>query len=352
MYRKFMHAWERRCHDKDNNRVVRPFEWGLEFLSPNPVIHHGEANGAAQAVAPLNQIEQFNERVIPNSHEFYLPAPARPEDFDFDGFMLRFPSSITTISETNNTVYARFYPAQKNGKESERAVIVMPQWNGDVNAHVAICQALNKFGISALRLSLPYHDWRKPPELERADYMVSANLGRTIQSVQQAVHDIRRSADWLQLHGIRRIGVMGTSVGSCVGFLAQIHDERLAVGVFNHVSCYFGDVVWQGITTHHIRQSLAKNLTLEEARKAWLSISPSAYIPKLQGLKRKVKMIAGRYDLTFPFDLTQIVFDDCERHNVAFEKVILPCGHYTSGKAPFKFLDGYHIISYFVKELK
>ena len=207
-----MHAWERRCHDKDNNRVVRPFEWGLEFLSPNPVIHHGEANGAAQAVAPLNQIEQFNERVIPNSHEFYLPAPSQPGDFDFDGFMLRFPSSITTISETNNTVYARFYPAQKNGKESDRAVIVMPQWNGDVNAHVAICQALNKFGISALRLSLPYHDWRKPPELERADYMVSANLGRTIQSVQQAVHDIRRSADWLQLHGIRSIGVMGTSV--------------------------------------------------------------------------------------------------------------------------------------------
>ena len=76
----------------------------------------------------------------------------------------------------------------------------MPQWNGKEDAHVAICKGLNYFGISALRLSLPYHDWRMPPELERADYLVSSNIGRTIQAVQQAVQDIRRCADWLQFH--------------------------------------------------------------------------------------------------------------------------------------------------------
>jgi len=24
----------------------------------------------------------------------------------------------------------------------------------------------------------------------------------------------------------------------------------------------------------------------------------------------------------------------------------MPCGHYTIGEAPFKFLDGYHIVSF------
>lgn len=341
MYRQFMHAWERRCHDKDlHSRVVRPFEWGLEHL-------HGQLSHNGHD--PLAALEKFNEQVLANSHEFYTPPSIRAEDFDFDGFMLRFPSSIATASPANNTVHARFYPAERNGKPSDRAVIVMPQWNGKEDAHVAICKALNRFGISALRLSLPYHDWRMPPELDRADYMVSANIGRTIQSVQQAVHDIRHCADWLQFQGLERIGIMGTSVGSCVGFLAWGHDERLEVGVFNHASCYFGDVVWQGITTQHIRKTLEQQLTQDEARQAWLAISPSAFVPQMSGIKRKAKLIVAKYDLTFPYELSQILLNDCERHGLPIDKVILPCGHYTSGKAPYKFLDGYHIVSYFVK---
>ena len=33
------------------------------------------------------------------------------------------------------------------------------------------------------------------------------------------------------------------------------------------------------------------------------------------------------------------------------EVVVLPCGHYTLGEAPYKFLDGYHIVSFFVTKL-
>ena len=41
--------------------------------------------------------------------------------------------------------------------------------------------------FSVLRISLPYHDRRMPPELTRADYAVSANIGRTIDATRQAV---------------------------------------------------------------------------------------------------------------------------------------------------------------------
>ena len=30
-YRRWMHDWEARMTSRDNNRVVRPFEWGLEL---------------------------------------------------------------------------------------------------------------------------------------------------------------------------------------------------------------------------------------------------------------------------------------------------------------------------------
>jgi len=44
----------------------------------------------------------------------------------------------------------------------------------------ALCLMINRFGVSALRLSKPYHDIRRPAELERSDYAVSSNIGRTL----------------------------------------------------------------------------------------------------------------------------------------------------------------------------
>jgi hypothetical protein len=327
-----MHSLERRLHRRDISlRRARPFEWGLEYL------------GHGQAAHPLAFIEGFNARVLAASESFFTPPPSRAADFDFDGYWLRFPSGIETPDAKNNTVHARFFPAGSG----ERAVIVSPHWNANEESYVALCRVLNRVGISALRLSLPYHDRRMPEELTRADYMISANIGRTIQSVRQAVQDVRRAADWLFARGARRVGLVGTSIGSCVPWLAFVHDERLEAGAFNLVSSYFGDVVWRGLTTSHIRRSLEQHLTLEEVRRAWLTISPSAYASRLSGLRRQALLICARYDLTFLPDLSRILFEDCERHGAEVRKAFLPCGHYTIGRTPFKYLDAWHIVNFF-----
>jgi hypothetical protein len=85
---------------------------------------------------------------------------------------------LTTPHPNNNTVFARWFSASE---DHARAVIVLPQWNSDAEGHIGLCRLLARFGVSALRLSLPYHDVRMPPELTRADYIVSANVARTIQ---------------------------------------------------------------------------------------------------------------------------------------------------------------------------
>jgi len=328
-----MHHLERRFHSRDiESRTVRPFEWGLEHFEDRQITDD-----------PRDYIRDFNSRVIPESDTFFRPDAIDPGAFDFDGFWLKFPSAVTTPYEKNNTAQGRFYRAEAG----DRAVIISPQWNADLESHVALCRGLNRFGISALRLSLPYHDRRMPDELTRADYMVSANIGLTVQSVRQAVLDIRRAADWLWAQGFRKVGVMGTSIGSCVSWLAFIHDERFETGVFNMVSSWFGDVVWRALTTSHIRQALEEELTAEEVREAWLSISPSAYSARLSNLRRPSLLISTRYDLTFLPDLARIFFEDCDRNGVPTRKKLLSCGHYTIGQTPFKFIDGWHIINHF-----
>ena len=92
---------------------------------------------------------------------------------------------------------------------------------------MALCEGISKLGISVLRLSLPYHDRRMPPELSHADYAVSANIGRTIDAGRQAVIDVRSCLDWLEMQGYTEFGIVGTSLGSCYAFLTSSHDARL-----------------------------------------------------------------------------------------------------------------------------
>lgn len=350
MLRPLMHHLEKRLHARDMDlRVAHPFDWGLEFLGESSEMRQLAAtagsNQAATApglVSPREFLRQYNAKHLANSEAFFTPAPSQPEEFDFDGFWLRFPSSLVTPYKNNNTVQARFYPVP-----GDRAVIVSPQWNAQPDSHVGLCTALNRFGISALRLSLPYHDGRMPDGFTRADYMVSANIGRTIQSVRQSVLDIRRTADWLFAQGYKHVGLVGSSIGSCVSWLAFIHDPRFAAGVFNMVSSWFGDVVWRALTTTHIRRALEAEVNAEDIREAWKTISPAAYAHRLAGVRRPALCISNKYDLTFLPDLSEIFLDDCRRYDVPAEIKYLACGHYTIGRTPFKYVDAFHIINFF-----
>src|SRR5260370_711582 len=87
------------------------------------------------------------------------------------------------------------------------------------------------------------HDSSRPAEIRRADYAVSANIGRTMDACRQAVLDVRCCLDWLQQQGYERLGITGTSLGSCYAFLAAAHDSRIQVAAFNHASTYVADVV-------------------------------------------------------------------------------------------------------------
>jgi hypothetical protein len=356
MLAPIFHAWERHLASVSKDRVVRPFEWGLDWVP---------ANGGPSGDPPT-QIAHWVDEVMRDTDAFYRIAPTT--DFEFteatadlraggEAGTVRFPSPMVTPHPENNVVVGRWFPAPGEAPPGARpagadgargrAVVVMSQWNADAEGHVGLAKLLARFGVSALRLSLPYHDRRMPPELTRADYIVSSNVARTLQVCRQAVLDARRAVDWLAGQGFERIGILGTSLGSCLALLTTAHEPRIRAQALNHVSPWFADVVWRGLSTRHVRAGLDGHIELDRLRTLWRPISPFEYLDRVGD--RRSLLVYARYDLTFPVDLSRVLIDEFARRGLPHRVCALPCGHYSTGSAPFKVLDGY-VLTKFLRQ--
>jgi hypothetical protein len=346
MLKRLMHKRERHFAFLNDNRIVHPFGWGVEFIKEN-------ANGDD----PRKFFREYTKQVLANSAEFFFAPNVKDykiQNLSLDSRLstldLSWTSGIETTSIENNTVRAKFFPFDKDKKA---AVVVLPHWNAKAGSYFDLCKVFKRVGVSALRLTLPYHEERMPPELERADYLVAPNVGRTLQSLRQSVLDTRAAVRWLKQQGYERVGVVGTSIGSCIGFFAFAHDRAIDAGVFNHVSGFVADVVWQGLSTYHVKQGLENDISLEDLREFWLPISPMAYMEKLASMPpRPQRYIYTLYDLTFPVDLSRQVINALRANGVEHSEVAIPCGHYTLGEKPWVYLDGWKIVSYLRKHLR
>jgi len=117
----------------------------------------------------------------------------------------------------------------------------------------------------------------------------------------------------------------------------------------NHISPYFADVVWRGLSTGHVREGLDGHIELDLLRALWKPISPRWYLERLRD--RQTLLVYARYDLTFPVDLSEDLVTEFRDRHIPHEVVVLPCGHYSTGRAPFKYLDGWVLMRYLKKRL-
>lgn len=342
MLETLFHAWERQLASVTKDRVVRSFEWGLDWMPQN---------GHAATAPPQAIVADWVSAVMADTDAFF--APGSTDSYVLASAsaggdrLLTFSSALETPHPDNNTVYARLFTAKpRQGARPRAAVVVLPQWNADPGGHVGLCRLLAMNGMTALRLTMPYHDQRMPPELGRADYIVSANVARTLQVCRQAVMDARRAIAWLAGEGYDRIGILGTSLGSCLSLLTTAHEPLIRAQALNHISPHFADVVWRGLSTRHVREGLDGHIDLESLRSLWKPISPWWYLDRLRD--RRSLLVYARYDLTFPVDLSEDLVREFARRGVPHEVAVLRCGHYSSGKTPFKFMDGW-ILTRFLK---
>jgi hypothetical protein len=334
-FERKIRRYEHRRWTTDDNRRVQPFSWGLEHIGGSPDVPD-----------PGAFLRQYAHQAIESSREWYDTTPANDYRLDREN-VLTFTSSIESPWPENNTVHAQFFQASHSGP----AVLVLPNWNAKWHGQNALCRWIQRLGISTLKMSMPYHDRRMAHGHERADQICGPNIGLTLLANRQAVLDARRCLHWLEQRGYTKLGILGTSIGSSVGYITLVHDERVRAGGFFHVSTYYADVISQGMTTNHVWEGLRNHVTVDELREYWAPISPMPYVERGMGAGRNTFMLYGKYDPTMLPELTRQMLDSLRLHGADPRILELPCGHYSLELAPFSYIAGYRMLTFFLEFL-
>ncbi len=110
MFQVFFHAWERRLAAATTDRVVRPFDWGLEWL-PSREAHHD--------AAPAAVLSDWVAGVMADTDRFFTPPPINDYTLGAEKEggerALTFPSALTTPHPDNNVVLTRAVPRARTG---------------------------------------------------------------------------------------------------------------------------------------------------------------------------------------------------------------------------------------------
>ena len=337
-FERKIRRYEHRRWTTDDNRCVQPFHWGLEHIGGSP-------NGPN----PRAFVREYARNAIEHSTAWYAASPATDYRLDCEN-ILSFTSSIESRWPENNTVHAQFFPArQKTGPGP--AILILPNWNAKWHGQNGLCRWIQRLGITVLKMSMPYHDRRMAKGHQRADQICGPNIGLTLQANRQAVQDARRCLRWLEQQGFTKLGILGTSLGSSVGYITLVHDPAVRAGGFFHVSTYYADVVSQGMTTNYVWEGLRHHVTVDELREYWAPISPMPYVERGMGAGRNCFLIYGKYDPTMLPELTRQMLDSLRRHGADTRTLELHCGHYSLELAPFSYIAGYRMLSFFLDSL-
>ena len=277
LYAQWMDRWERKLATRDTNRVVRPFEWGADWL-----------NSLGLPRLPGRRQRQLGglRGAFRRPKRSPIPSASSPTNrstiIASHGSQLTFTSPVHTPYPENNTrprlVVSR--PATTKRPRGDRPAAVelragRPCGSGQAAQSIRHQRAAHDDGLSrraqaggdrARRLSClqqrrPHHP-RRPP--------VGASMSAPAWTGSSA-------------RATSRIGILGTSLGSCVAFIAAAHDPRIRTGIFNHVSMNFADVVWTGLSTQNVRQGFRWQCAARRnCGKYWSVISPASYLHRFK----------------------------------------------------------------------
>jgi pimeloyl-ACP methyl ester carboxylesterase len=324
VYHSWLDRWdERRARRGEEGKKTTDFVLDAERAFPG-----------ATKTASLEEFCVLADQAVADPAFFDEPSGC-DQGFQRQDGWLKFPSGMSTDVEENNVVWAKI----AESGSFDQVMVIFHHWNASAR-NLQIASFFSKRGITVVEIAMPYHFERKRPGSTHADYMLSPNLGRTIQSIRQAVLDGRKLIRWLKSEGYREISVLGMSLGSWVAGLIAAHDVSVSKASLFLTAGSLADMVWTGRATRSIRESLEPEIKLTDLRRAWAPLNLENYARNLARPDLALHVVLAKRDKVVLPDLSQRFMQSSKDAGAQPNILELNCGHYSLGMPPYILLAG------------
>lgn len=291
----------------------------------------------------LVKVSDFSDLALRAMHDktfFDPPSLSLSKINSVDGF-ISFPSAFVSSTDANNIVVTKL----TQGSKSKHAVVVFHQWNARKRQPRLAAYLANR-GISVAEMALPYHLERSRRGATHSDFMLSANLGRTIASFRQAVWDGRNLVQCLRNRGYQEISVLGFSLGAWIAGIVAAHDDSVEKASLFLPAGSLADMVWTGRATRQIRMQLEASICLADLNAAWRPLNLEDYSVRLarNGLALQV-VVAERDKVVLPC-LSERLIARLRDFGAEPDVVRLNCGHYSIARLPYVLFAGTRLASF------
>ena len=295
----------------------------LALLVAAPV-RAGDAESGSFRYAPLGDQKDVPSRyrLEARTYDYHMGLKY---DLPLSGvtvYRVRFPSAVKSPHPENNTVHAEYY--RPRGAGPFPAVIVLDVTGGDQSLSRHLSTFLAHRGIAALFVQMAYYGPRRPPGSKLR--LLSPDIRHTMSAVRQTVLDLRVAAAWLEARrelDPKRLGIMGTSLGSFMAALAAEMEPRLGrlavlLGGGGLVDGYYDHP--QAAPYRKVYEALGGS----KAKLAKL-IAPADPLTCAANLKaRKVLILAGQRDEIVPPKMAEALWRESGRQKLVW----YDCTHY------------------------
>jgi dienelactone hydrolase len=324
MYHSWLDRWdERRARRGDEEKKSAVFALSADLAFPE-----------AKNIGSIEEFCILAEEAVTDRSFFHLPKGS-DEGFERQTDWLRFPSDVTTDVDENNIVWAKI----TESGSFDRAMVVFHHWNAR-SRNSRIARYFSKRGVTVVEIAMPYHLERSRPGSTYADYMLSADLGRTIQSVRQAVLDGRKTIRFLKSEGYKQISVLGMSLGSWVAGLVAAHDTNVSKASLYLTAGSLADMVWTGRATHAIRDCFEAQIELTDLRRAWSPLDMENVAHRLARPDLDLQLVFAKRDNVVIRQLSERFARTLIDAGATPSILRLNCGHYSLAMPPYILLAG------------
>lgn len=324
MYHSWLDRWdERRAQRGEEGKKASDF-----------ILDADRAFPGAGKIASIEEFCVLADQAAADPAFFDEPSESE-EGFQWKDGWLKFPSDVATDVAANNVVWAKI----TESGSFDRAMVIFHHWNASARNR-QIASFFSRRGITVVEIAMPYHFERSRPGSLHADYMLSPNLGRTIQSIRQGVLDGRKLIRWLKSEGYREISVLGMSLGSWVAGLIAARDQAVSKASLFLTAGSLADMVWTGRATRLIRDSLEPQIEVTDLRRAWGPLNLENYAHNLARPDLELHAVLAKRDKVVLPALSERFMQRLKDAGTRPNILELNCGHYSLGVPPYVLLAG------------